>query len=189
MGREFDEESPPHPNDITRSALDGEGIAQEMAKLHGFAASVLRCGWFYGADSAHTRMLAGALAKRQMPIIGQGNAFWHCLHLDDAASGFVAAAEAGRVGPVAPGRQRAGAGRRVADRVGQPAGRPAAASYAGLAGAAAGRQSRRRLLYAIHAHQQRPLPPRLRLDAQVSDLLAKGSTRSWPNCARQERTV
>jgi nucleoside-diphosphate-sugar epimerase len=97
-GSEFNEESPPRPNAITQSALDGEGIAQEMAKLQGFAATVLRCGMFYGADAAHTRMMAAGLAKRRLPVIGRGDNFWHCLHVDDAASGFVAAAEAGRAG-------------------------------------------------------------------------------------------
>lgn len=97
-GAEFDESSQPHPGALMRSALDGEGIAQEMARLHGFTATVLRCGWLYGADAAHTRMLAAGLTQRRLPIIGSGDAFWHCLHLDDAASGFVAAAEAERSG-------------------------------------------------------------------------------------------
>lgn len=97
-GSAFDEESQPHPNAITQSALDGEGIAQEMAKLHGFATAVLRCGMFYSADSAHTRMMGQGLAHRKLPIIGSGQNFWHSLHVDDAASSFVVAAEAGRPG-------------------------------------------------------------------------------------------
>jgi nucleoside-diphosphate-sugar epimerase len=97
-GSPFDETSQPHPNAITQSALDGEGITQEMCELGGFAAAVLRCGMFYGPDAAHTRMMAAGLKRRRMPIIGRGDNYWHCLHLDDAASGFVAAAEAGRSG-------------------------------------------------------------------------------------------
>jgi nucleoside-diphosphate-sugar epimerase len=97
-GSPFDETSPTYPDEITRSALDGEGIAQEMAKLHGFDTAVLRCGGFYGADAAHTRGMAQALAKRQMPIIGSGKNFWSSLHVEDAASAFVAAAETGRAG-------------------------------------------------------------------------------------------
>src|SRR5262249_47928311 len=55
----------------------------------------LRCGWFYGPDSPHTRMMADGLRKRRMPIIGDGTAVWSCLHTDDAAGAVVAAAEAG----------------------------------------------------------------------------------------------
>jgi nucleoside-diphosphate-sugar epimerase len=97
-GSPFDEQSPTFPDAITRSALDGEGIAQEMAELHGFDTAVLRCGAFYGPESAHTRGMAQALAQRQMPIVGSGKNYWHPLHIDDAASAFVAAAEAGRSG-------------------------------------------------------------------------------------------
>ncbi len=97
-GSPFDEQSPTYPDDITRSALDGEGIAQEMAELHGFEAAVLRCGAFYGPESAHTRGMAQALAWRQMPIVGSGKNYWHPLHIHDAASAFVAAAEAGQPG-------------------------------------------------------------------------------------------
>ena len=97
-GSAFDEASPPVAQTVYRSALDGEGIAQEMAELHGFDATVLRCGMFYGDDAAHTRMFAHGLRQRRMPIIGSGDNFWHCLHVDDAAGGFVAATEAGRSG-------------------------------------------------------------------------------------------
>ena len=97
-GSPFDEESQPHPNAVTQSALDGEGILQEMAQLHGFGAIVLRCGMFYGADSAHTKMIVGGLRKRRLPIVGKGDYYWHCLHLDDAAGGFAAAAETDRSG-------------------------------------------------------------------------------------------
>ena len=75
-----------------------KAIAQEMSELHGFAAAVLRCGMFYGADAGHTKMMARGLAARRLPIIGSGKNYWHSLHLDDAAGGFVAAAEAGRAG-------------------------------------------------------------------------------------------
>jgi nucleoside-diphosphate-sugar epimerase len=38
-------------------------------------------------------MIAEALRKRQMPIVGGGTAMWALIHTDDAASAFVAAAE------------------------------------------------------------------------------------------------
>ncbi len=97
-GSQFDETAPPRPTVVTQSALDGERIAQRAAERHGFAACILRCGWFYGADSSHTKMFGRELMRRRMPIIGKGNAVWSWLHLDDAASAFVAASEAGQAG-------------------------------------------------------------------------------------------
>jgi nucleoside-diphosphate-sugar epimerase len=97
-GSEFDENTTPHPGPIEQSALDAERCAQEIAARWGFKACVLRCGWFYGPDSSHTKMFGRELARRRLPIIGQGKAVWSCLHLDDAAGSFVAAAEAGTAG-------------------------------------------------------------------------------------------
>ncbi len=97
-GSFFDEDSPAQPDAVSRSALDGENIAGETGAKHGFAVAVLRCGWFYASDAAHTRFFAEGLRKRRLPIIGRGDAVWACLHLDDAAGAFVAAAAAGRPG-------------------------------------------------------------------------------------------
>jgi nucleoside-diphosphate-sugar epimerase len=94
----FDEDSPPHPDFVTQSALDGEQIALEAGAKTGLVAGVLRCGWFYGPDSAHIRMLADGLRKRHIPILGNGEAVWSCVHTEDAAGAFVAAAQAGRGG-------------------------------------------------------------------------------------------
>jgi nucleoside-diphosphate-sugar epimerase len=86
------------PGDLYRSAFDGERIAAEAGERGGLAVGVLRCGWFYGPDSPHSRMLADGLRKRHIPILGDGQAVWSCLHTEDAAGAFVAAAEAGRGG-------------------------------------------------------------------------------------------
>jgi nucleoside-diphosphate-sugar epimerase len=43
-------------------------------------------------------MIADALRKRRMPIIGSGEAMWAMIHSDDAASAYVAAAEKPRSG-------------------------------------------------------------------------------------------
>jgi nucleoside-diphosphate-sugar epimerase len=97
-GSAFDEDYLPHPDAVTQSALDGERIAVEAGERGGLAVGILRCGWFYGPDSPHTRMLADGLRKRHIPILGDGEAVWSCLHTEDAAGAFVAAAEAGRGG-------------------------------------------------------------------------------------------
>lgn len=97
-GSFFDEDSPAQPDHVSRSALDGEEIAHEAGETRGFDVAILRCGWFYGADAAHTRFFAESLKARRLPIIGEGDAVWAILHLDDAASAFVTAAAAPRSG-------------------------------------------------------------------------------------------
>jgi 2-alkyl-3-oxoalkanoate reductase len=94
----FDEDSPLVPEPAIQSAIDAEAIAREAESAEGFTVVILRGGYFYDSESAHTRMIAGALRKRQMPIIGSGDAMWATIHTDDAASAYVAAAEKPRSG-------------------------------------------------------------------------------------------
>jgi nucleoside-diphosphate-sugar epimerase len=89
----FDEDSPVVPEPAIQSAIDAEAIAREAASAEGFTVAILRGGYFYDSESAHTHMIADALRKRQMPVIGSGDAMWAIIHTDDAASAFVAAAE------------------------------------------------------------------------------------------------
>jgi nucleoside-diphosphate-sugar epimerase len=89
----FSEDSPAVPESNIQSAIDAEKIARETELTEGVTVAILRGGYFYDSDSAHTLMLGEALRKRQMPIIGNGDALWAMLHTDDAAGAFVAAAE------------------------------------------------------------------------------------------------
>jgi nucleoside-diphosphate-sugar epimerase len=89
----FDEDSPVVPDPILQSAIDAEAIAREASSTEGFVTAVLRGGFFYDSESAHTRLLAGALRNHSMPIIGSGNAVWAMIHTDDAASAYVAVVE------------------------------------------------------------------------------------------------
>jgi nucleoside-diphosphate-sugar epimerase len=89
----FDEDSPAVPDPAIQSAIDAEAIAREAGSVDSFSVAILRGGYFYDSESAHTRMLADALQKRRMPIIGTGDAVWPMIHTDDAASAFVAIAE------------------------------------------------------------------------------------------------
>ena len=66
--------------------------------MDAFTVAILRSGFFYDSESAHTRMLADGLRKRKMPVIGSGNAVWAMIHTDDAASAYVTAAEQPRNG-------------------------------------------------------------------------------------------
>ncbi|WP_435359080.1 NAD-dependent epimerase/dehydratase family protein [Haloarchaeobius sp. DFWS5] len=95
-GSGFDEDSEPHPDRTTQAALDGERLARDAGHEHDLGVTILRCGWFYGADAAHTRLIAENLRNRRLPIIGsgllgRGDAELSPLHADDAARAFVAA--------------------------------------------------------------------------------------------------
>ena len=94
----FDENSPVIPDPAVQSAIDAEIIAREAGSVDGFTVAILRGGYFYDDESAHTRMIADGLRKRQMPIIGSGEAVWAMIHTDDAASAFVTVAEQPRNG-------------------------------------------------------------------------------------------
>jgi len=94
----FDEDSPSVPEPSIQSAIDAEAIARDAESAEGFTVSILRGGFFYDSESAHTGMLADALRKRGMPIIGSGEAEWAMIHTDDAASAFVISAENPRTG-------------------------------------------------------------------------------------------
>ncbi|HKQ53035.1 MAG TPA: NAD-dependent epimerase/dehydratase family protein [Pyrinomonadaceae bacterium] len=97
-GSFFDESTEPRPDAVTQSALDAEKIAAAAVERHGFKAAVLRCGLFYGPAAAHTRMMGRMLLKRRLPVVGKGTALLSCLHTEDAAGAFVAAAEGARSG-------------------------------------------------------------------------------------------
>jgi nucleoside-diphosphate-sugar epimerase len=89
----FTEDSPAVPEPNLQSAIDAEKIARETELTEGVTVAILRGGYFYDSESAHTRTLADALRERKMPIIGSGDALWAMIHTDDAAAAYVAAAE------------------------------------------------------------------------------------------------
>lgn len=98
-GSEFDEDSEVHPDRITQSALDGEKIARRTGHEHRLRVGILRCGWFYSADSHHIREIGSRLVKRRLPILGGGwlglrDATVSFVYAEDAAGAFLRAAEA-----------------------------------------------------------------------------------------------
>jgi nucleoside-diphosphate-sugar epimerase len=97
-GTPYDEDAPPRPGADVRATLAGERIAREEGARRGIDVAILRCGTFYSADAAHTRTIGQRLARRALPIIGDGRALWSMVHADDAADAFVAAAEHPRTG-------------------------------------------------------------------------------------------
>jgi nucleoside-diphosphate-sugar epimerase len=81
------------PDPKIQSAIDAEAIAREAESAEGFTVSILRGGFFYDSESAHARTIGDSLRKRQLPVIGGGDALWAMIHSDDAASAYVSAAE------------------------------------------------------------------------------------------------
>jgi nucleoside-diphosphate-sugar epimerase len=94
----FDESSPLRPDPNIQSTADMETMAREDGATYGFGVAILRCAWFHTADSGHTRLFGQQLAAGKLRIIGKGDAVWSFIHVDDAASAFVTAAESGRSG-------------------------------------------------------------------------------------------
>ena len=99
-GSRFDEDSPPHPNERSRSALDAEERVLEARTESEFAATILRCGFFYAPDAAHTRQFGRDLIAGDLPIVGGGllgrrDVPLSWIHVDDAATAFAAAVDAG----------------------------------------------------------------------------------------------
>jgi nucleoside-diphosphate-sugar epimerase len=91
-GSYFDEQSPVVPDRTLQSVIDGENIVLVAGEKYGFIPSILRCGFFYGPESAHTRTIGEGLKKRSFPIIGSGQNIWSNIHVDDATAAFVTAA-------------------------------------------------------------------------------------------------
>ncbi|AKU09506.1 NAD-dependent epimerase/dehydratase family protein [Haloferax gibbonsii] len=98
-GSPFNEQSSLHPDRTTQSAVDAEEIAKQASESAPFDTTVLRCGWFYSSDCEQTKTIAENVASGDMPVIGGGllgkdDASISPIHVDDAASAFLAAVEA-----------------------------------------------------------------------------------------------
>ena len=97
-GAPFDEGEQPNPTEFHQSAADAESLVRELAGSNGFEAAIMRFGWYYGADVPHTTMFRDLLARGRLPIVGDGEAYWSVIHLDDAASAVGHAVEGLRGG-------------------------------------------------------------------------------------------
>ncbi|MCI0712059.1 MAG: NAD(P)-dependent oxidoreductase [Chloroflexi bacterium] len=66
----------------------------------GITGTVLRYGHFYGPGTGYTAegVIVDAVRKRQMPIIGGGNAVFSFIHVEDAAAATVLAVNHGKAG-------------------------------------------------------------------------------------------
>src|SRR4051812_38180826 len=93
----------PHPPARLRGMLDAirhlEEAVTGAAWLEGV---VLRYGGFYGPGTSlsadPTAAHSAAIRKRQFPVVGDGGGIWSFVHVSDAATATVVAAESGRRG-------------------------------------------------------------------------------------------
>lgn len=90
-GAAFDEASPPNGIWWTRSALEGEKIAGESASRYGLVCATLRCGMFYGPESAHLVAFRRLGRWRLLPVFRHCDALKAFIHIEDAAAAFAAA--------------------------------------------------------------------------------------------------
>lgn len=97
-GEPFDETADPHPDRSTRSALEAEQALQQAATNHEFESVILRGGYFYGPDTAHTHLFGQRLVSGDLPIVGRGllgrqDATLSFIHVDDIGRAFTDAIE------------------------------------------------------------------------------------------------
>lgn len=102
-GSRFDERTERHPDRATRSAAAVEDFLDDAGEAHGFDATVLRNGFLYAPDAAHTRQFGEGVLARRLPALGRGllgrrDAPLSWVHADDAARAVGDALEAGADG-------------------------------------------------------------------------------------------
>ncbi|WP_313691711.1 NAD-dependent epimerase/dehydratase family protein [Halorarum halobium] len=98
-GERFDETADRHPDRTSRSAAAVEDFLTGESDDGRFDVTLLRCGFFYAPDAAHTRQFGRSLLSRDFPIVGRGplgrgDARLSFLHADDAARAFATAVDA-----------------------------------------------------------------------------------------------
>lgn len=92
------EETPLHPAPL------GEGHARLTTELRtrhtrdGLDVVMIAPGFVYGPGGIFKQSFVDALAKRQLRVIGNGRAYWSCIHVDDLGAAFALAAEHGQSG-------------------------------------------------------------------------------------------
>lgn len=84
-------------SETLQSAVDLEHLVEKASAKQKLPAVVLRCGHFYGADCVHTQKMLHLIKKGSFAKVAGGEVYWNNLHIDDAASAFVAAVESADV--------------------------------------------------------------------------------------------
>lgn len=102
-GRPFDESDPVDPDRTTRSAAAVESYLETVAPDFGFDPLILRLGFLYGPESAHTIRWGERLLTRSLPTVGGGllgrrPIRWSFLYSEDAGRAIATGVEAGLEG-------------------------------------------------------------------------------------------
>lgn len=74
-----------------RIRREGTQNLNAAAQQHHLPAIILRFGTFYSHDSAQTQNMLSLTRKGWFPVIGDGQAYWNMIHVDDAARAVVQA--------------------------------------------------------------------------------------------------
>jgi len=98
-----DEEAPldlDAPGKIGPAVAAVADLERQVLGAKGLEGVVLRFGWFYGPDTYITPggSQAEEVRKRRYPVVGEGNATFSFIHIDDAAAAVVAALDHGATG-------------------------------------------------------------------------------------------
>lgn len=98
---EVDPLDPAPPPELRRTLDAIRHLEGAVTRAPGVGGVVLRYGAFYGPD---TGMLDGSfvgqVARRRVPLIGDGNGWWSFVHIGDAAAATAIAIERGVVGNI-----------------------------------------------------------------------------------------
>lgn len=89
-------EEDPLPKRVARhlqSAVDAERAALAAYQAYETPVVILRGAFFYGPEAYSTRALIDAVRNRRLPIIGNGEQYWHWIYVDDMAQACVRAVE------------------------------------------------------------------------------------------------
>jgi len=92
------EETPYHPAPL------GEGHARLTVALRdrhtrdGLDVVMIAPGFVYGPGGVFKQSFVDALTKKRLRVIGNGRAYWSCIHVDDLGAAFALAAEHGQGG-------------------------------------------------------------------------------------------
>lgn len=91
QGAWVDETTPimSQPGGVLQSAVDMEQMVNAAAQQHNLPAVILRFGTFYSYDSAQTQNMLSLTRKGWFPVIGDGQAYWNMINVDDAANAVV----------------------------------------------------------------------------------------------------
>jgi nucleoside-diphosphate-sugar epimerase len=75
-------------------------LEREVLETDGIEGVVLRFGWFYGPGTYYDRggTMAEETRKRRNPVVGKGDGVFSFIHLEDAATAYVAALDHGAPG-------------------------------------------------------------------------------------------